>query len=90
MILPVVGIKYYQFDSPVIGDEYKLIKEKDNLFDPKAIVVLNKSNQIVGYITARNKYNLKLYSRMLQESVNGIVWCICKNQILLEINLPRM
>ena len=89
MILPVVGIKYYQFDSPKVGDEYKLLKEKDNLFDPKAIVVLNKSDQIVGYIAARNNYNLKLYSRMLQKSVNGIVWCICKNQILVEVDLPR-
>jgi hypothetical protein len=90
MIVPIVGIKYYNFNVPVIGDVYKLVKEKDNLYDAKAIAVYNNAEQIVGYIGARSQYNLKLYTRMLQESVNGIVWCICKNQILVEVDLPRI
>lgn len=90
MIVPVVGIKYYKFDNPIIGDVYKLVKEKDNLFDPMAIVVYNNAEQVVGYIGAKSQYNLKVYTRMLQESVNGIVWCICKNQILVEVDLPRI
>jgi|688.fasta_scaffold2111557_1 hypothetical protein len=89
MIVPVVGIKYYNFNPPVIGEVYKLIKEKDNLYDPMAIAVYNNAEQVVGYIGARSQYNLKIYKRILQDSVNGIVWCICKNQILVEVDLPR-
>ncbi len=87
--VPVVGIKYHNFNIPAIGDVYKLVKEKDNLYDPMAIAVYNNAEQVVGYIGARSQYNLKVYKRMLQESVNGIVWYICKNQILVEVDLPR-
>lgn len=90
MIIPIHGLKYHQFTQPLIGDEIHLVKEKDNLHDPMSIAAYNKLNQQIGYISAQSTYNQKVYARMLEESVNGIVWSIGKNQILVEIKFARM
>lgn len=90
MIIPIHGLKYYQFTQPLIGDEIRLVKEKDNLHDPMAIAAYNKLNQQIGYISAHSTYNQKVYTRMLEESVNGTVWSIGRNQILVEIDFKRI
>ena len=86
MIIPIHGLKYYQFKQPVIGEEVILQKEKDNIYDPMAIAAFNGSNQKIGYIGAKNHYNKKVYLNMLNESTKGIVWAIFPNQILVEID----
>ena len=85
MIIPIHGLKYYEFSQPIIGDEVLLLKEKDNLFDPKAIAAFNNLNQQLGYIGARSNYNKKVYSKMLTKSVKGKIWSVSKSQILVEI-----
>ena len=85
MIIPIHGLKYYEFSQPLIGDEVILLKEKDNLFDPKAIAAFNNLNQQLGYIGARSNYNKKVYSKMLTKSVKGKIWSVSKSQILVEI-----
>ena len=87
MIIPIHGLKYYEFKQPLIGEQVLLIKEKDNLFDPKAIAAYNSLNQQLGYIGARSSYNKRVYNKMLNESINGKIWSVSKNQILVEIDL---
>jgi len=90
MIIPIHGLKYHNFNPPKIGDEVLMIKEKENLFDPMAIAAYNKLSQKIGYIGARSNYNKKVYARMLEVFVIGFVWSIGKNQILVEIDIPRL
>lgn len=89
MIIPIHGLKYHQFNQPVIGEEVTLYKEKDNLYDPMAIAAYNMSKQKIGYIGAKNQYNKKVYTNMLSESTKGIVWAIFPNQILVEIDFKK-
>jgi hypothetical protein len=49
-------------------------------------VAYHRSKQEIGYIVAKNKYNKKVYAKMLNESTKGIVWAIFPNQILVEID----
>lgn len=90
MIIPIHGLKYHKFKHPKIGDEVLLIKERENIFDQMAIAAYNKSKQQLGYISAQSNQNEKVYKRMLEESVRGYVWSIGKNQILVEIDLPKI
>lgn len=89
MIIPIHGLKYYQFKQPIIGEEVTLLKEKDNIYDPMAIAAFNKSKQQIGYIGAKNQYNKKVYSKMLSESTKGVVWAIFPNQILVELDFNK-
>lgn len=90
MIIPIYGLKYYHFAQPLIGEAIRLVKEKTNLYDPLAIAAYNKANQKIGYISARSCYNKKVYNRMLEETVHGIVWSVGINQILVEIDFSRI
>ena len=89
MIIPIHGLKYYQFKQPIIGEEVTLLKEKDNIYDPMAIAAFNKSKQQIGYIGAKNQYNKKVYSKMLSESTKGVFWSIFPNQILVELDFKK-
>lgn len=88
MIIPIHGLKFHQFDYPQLGDEISLVKENENLFDPMAIAAFNRQHQQIGYVSAKNSRNVKIYNRMLTDSLTGKVWSISKNQILIEIDLP--
>ena len=89
MIIPIHGLQYYQFEQPIIGDEIFLVKERENLYDSLAIAAYNKHNQKIGYISKKNCYNEKVYSKMKAETISALVWLVAKNQILVEIEQFR-
>jgi hypothetical protein len=94
MIIPIHGLKYYEFCQPIIGEEVLLLKEKDNLFDPKAIAAFNNLNQQLGYIGARSNYNKKVYSKwklihshIKSELLKCYLWQILDNIDSLNTNI---
>jgi hypothetical protein len=89
MIIPIHGLKDYQFEQPLIGDEIQLVKDGENLYDPMAIAAYNKLKQKIGNVSIRNFYNQQVYNLMLEESINALVWSVGKNQILVEIEQFR-
>ena len=88
MIVPIVGLKYYNFKPIQINDEVLLVKEKNNLFDDKAVAAFNVSGEKIGYVGNRSARNEKVYSKMKQKECRGKVWCITGNQILVELDFP--
>lgn len=86
MIIPLTGLQYYQFDALKINDELLLVKEKDNLYEDKAIGAYNHLGQQVGYISARSSYNVKVYNKITKNNCIGKVWCISNNQALIELD----
>ena len=88
MIVPIVGLKYYQFKPIQIDDEVLLVKEKDNLFDDKAVAAFNMSGEKIGYVGTRSAKNEKVNSKMKQNDFIGKVWCITRSQILVELDFP--
>lgn len=86
MIVPINGLRYYQFDVIHIDDEILLKKEKDNPHDVMAIAAFNLQGQKIGYVGKRiGGYNKKLYQRMADDWAFGKVWNISKWQILVEL-----
>lgn len=89
MIVPVYGLPYHNFQIPAIEDHVVIIKERENLYDEKAIAVYNTTGEKLGYIGKRNKFNEKVYAKMLKEQFYGKVWAIFKRQILIEIEFNK-
>jgi hypothetical protein len=86
MIVPIVGLKYYDFKPIKIDDEVLLVKEKDNLYDDNAVAVFNMSGEKIGYIGSRSSRNHKVNSKMNKNDCIGKVWCITRNQVLIELD----
>jgi hypothetical protein len=86
MIVPIVGIKYYQFQPIQIDDEILLVKEKDNIYDDKAIGAYNHLGQQVGYISSRSTYNVNVFNKIMKDDCICMIWSISHNYILVEIS----
>jgi hypothetical protein len=90
MIVPIQGLKYYEFEQPSIGDEISLVKEEFNPYDPMAIAVYNKLNQKIGHVARRKSYNQQVYNKMDGEySITAIAYSVQQNRILVEIKQFR-
>ena len=89
MILPIYGLKYHKFTMPQIGEKLLLVKEKNNLFDENAVAAFNYMNEKIGYVSAKSSRNAKIHSRMKEDEINGRVWAIFPNQLLVEIDIPK-
>lgn len=88
MIVPIVGSKYYQFKPLQIDDEILLVKEKDKVYDKKAVAAFNSSGEKIGYVGKRSEYNQKVHSRMKQKQFTGKAWCFYRGLILVELDFP--
>jgi hypothetical protein len=89
MIVPIHGLKYYNFEPIQIDDAVLLIKEKGNIFDENAVATFNTQNQKIGYVSAKNSRNIKVRAKMEQEQIWGKVWCISRNQVLVELDFSN-
>ena len=89
MIVPIVGLKYYNFNPIQIGDTITFIKEGENLYDKNAVAVFNNSNQKIGYISKKSFYNIKVCYLMKQKEISGKIWAIFNSSILVELVLPK-
>jgi hypothetical protein len=93
MIVPIHGLRYYNFAMPQIDDFVTLVKEKNNIYDYMAIAAYNSKNQKFGYVSAKSSKNQKVYTKMLGDEFLGKVWAVYQNQILVELdfqtNLPQ-
>jgi hypothetical protein len=86
MIIPIHGLRYYNFKMPKRNCKIILVKEKNNPFDKFAIAAYNSQIQKIGYVGAMDGYN-KLIYKIFEDGIIGKVWDISPNQILLELDL---
>ncbi|MEI8129562.1 MAG: HIRAN domain-containing protein [bacterium] len=93
MIIPIHGLRYHTFKRPSIDDPIKLVKERNNLYDELAIAAYTINNEKIGYVSAKSCYNKKVFDRMQDEELSGLVWAVFQNEILIELdfqkNLPQ-
>jgi hypothetical protein len=82
MIIPI-RVKY-NIESVHIDDKILLVNEKnrdrDNIF-----VAYNSIGQKIGYISSKSSSNQKVYNKMVLADFIEKVWCIAKNQILIQL-----
>lgn len=86
MIIPIHGLRYYNFKMPKRNSEIILVKEKDNTFDKLAIAAYNSQIQKIGYVGARDGFNKSIYKRF-EDVIVGKAWNVSQNQILVELDL---
>jgi hypothetical protein len=89
MIIPIRNILFNQFTMPSIDDEILLIKERDNGIDDIVIGAYNKAKQKIGTVSIRSIFNRQVYSKLIDNYFYGKVFCISKNNILVEIDFPK-
>lgn len=86
MIIPIHGLRYYNFKMPKKNGNIILVKEKDTPFDKLAIAAYNSQIQKIGYVGARDGYNKRIYKRF-EHGIIGKAWHISTSQIIVELDL---
>lgn len=85
MIVPLVGLKFHQFQPVKIDDEILLVKEKENLFEDNSVAAYNHQGEQIGYVSSRSTYNAKVNAKMKEINLRSKVFSIGRNQILVEL-----
>jgi len=83
MIVPINGVNFSQIEPVRIDEEILLAKESSN---DNLIAAFNSAGQKIGYISSKSSSNHKVCRIIGQTDFIGKVWCIAKNQILIQLD----
>ncbi len=89
MIVPIHGLKYYQFYPLMMNEPILLLREPKNYYDKNAVAAYNLLKQKFGYVSAKDSRNIHVQSLMADDRVWAKVFLIYSNQILVELPLAN-
>jgi hypothetical protein len=84
MIIPI-RVNHNHIEPVHIDDKILLVNEK-NRYDDNIFAAYNSTGQKIGYISAKSSSNQKVNNKMVLADFIGKVWCIAKNQILIQLD----
>lgn len=89
MIIPIHILRTSQFNYPKIDEELLLIKEPIDDIGEIKISAYNKNKEKLGFLGIQSLLHQQVYSKLTNNYFYGIVFCITRNNILVEIDYPK-